>query len=75
MSLMQNHRLGRLTVWASLGAMGLVGSVARAQDALRPPTSSEVPSSSKWVMMGLALLLTGAAVFVVTLKAKRGHQD
>lgn len=64
-----------MKAWMSVGVVGLVSSMAAAQEGLRPPTTTAVPSSSKWVMMGLALLLTGAAVFVVTLKSKRGHQD
>ncbi len=67
--------IGRMRSWALVGVMGLMGSACWAQETLRPPTSTEVPKSSKWIMMGVALLLTGAAVFVVTLKAKRGHQD
>lgn len=51
------------------------GDVLAQDDALRPPTTSNVPSSPKFIVMGVALLLTLVVVFVATLKTKRGHQD
>ena len=42
---------------------------------LRPPTTSAPPSGPKFVVLGVAVLLTGLVVFVATLKSKRGHQD
>ncbi|MHA7814369.1 MAG: hypothetical protein ACX94C_13380 [Phycisphaerales bacterium] len=44
-------------------------------DPLRPPTTSEEPSSPKYIVLVIAVLLTGLVVFVATLKSKRGHQD
>lgn len=52
-----------------------VGDVLAQDDALRPPTTQDPPSSPKFIVMGVALLLTGLVVFVATLKTKRGHQD
>jgi hypothetical protein len=49
---------------------------ALAQDApLKPPTTKEPPSGPKFLVIGLALLLTGLVIFVATLKSRRGHQD
>ncbi len=49
---------------------------ALAQDEpLRPPTTTSVPSSPKFIVMGVGVLLLGLVVFVATLKSKRGHQD
>ncbi len=56
--------------------MMVMASPALAQDApLRPPTTKEVPSSPKFIVMGVAVLLLALVVFVVTLRSKRGHQD
>ncbi len=52
-----------------------VGDVLAQDDALRPPTTQDPPSSPKFIVMGVALLLTGLVVFVASLKTKRGHQD
>jgi len=61
---------------ALMAMMALCSGVAWAQDgALRPPRTADEPSSPKYLMFALALLLAGAVVFVVTLKTKRGHQD
>jgi len=64
------------TMTAMTAMMALCSGVAWAQDgALRPPRTADEPSSPKYLMFALALLLAGAVVFVVTLKTKRGHQD
>jgi hypothetical protein len=42
---------------------------------LRPPTTKEAPSGPKFIMMGIALVLTGLVIVVAILKSKRGHQD
>ncbi|MFK7758596.1 MAG: hypothetical protein AB8C13_01470 [Phycisphaerales bacterium] len=42
---------------------------------LRPPKASEAPSSPKYLMMGVLLVIFAGVVVAVTLKTKRGHQD
>tara|TARA_E500000318_G_scaffold85651_2_gene81758 strand:- start:16570 stop:16782 length:213 start_codon:yes stop_codon:yes gene_type:complete len=51
------------------------GDVLAQEEALRPPTTQDAPSSPKFIVWGVAILLTGLLVFAVTLKSKRGHQD
>jgi len=60
---------------ALCGVCALCSGAAWAQEALRPPRTTDEPSSPKYLMFVIALLLTGGVVFVVTLKSKRGHQD
>ncbi len=56
--------------------LALSAGAAMAQDTtLRPPTTKTPPSGPKFIVMGVAILLTGLVVFVATLKSKRGHQD
>ena len=52
-----------------------VGDVLAQEDALRPPTTQDPPSSPKFIVMGVAVLLLVLVVLVATLKTKRGHQD
>lgn len=57
-------------------ALSIGAADALAQDEpLRPPTTTSVPSSPKFIVLGVAVLLLGLVVFVATLKSKRGHQD
>lgn len=67
-------------MWAFAGLMAVMSSPAWAQaedavEALRPPKTTDAPSSPKYLMMALAIVLLAAVVVVVTLKTKRGHQD
>ena len=56
--------------------MTVASSQALAQEeALRPPTTDDPPGGPKFLVMFIALLMTGLVVFVATLKSKRGHQD
>ncbi len=48
---------------------------ALAQSELRPPRITESPSSPKYWMYALFLLLLAAVVFAASLKSKRTHQD
>jgi hypothetical protein len=50
-------------------------TLAMAQDQLRPPKTTEQPSGPKYVIFGVAVLLTAMIVFAATLKSKRTHQD
>jgi hypothetical protein len=72
---MRNTRSKRLIRALTAFSFAAAASAASAQEALRPPRAAGDLSSSKYVMMALAVLLVGAVVFVVTLKSKRGHQD
>jgi hypothetical protein len=64
----------------SVFTMGMLLAVSAADvfaqsEPLRPPTTKAPPSSPKFIVLGVAVLLTGLVVFVATLKSKRGHQD
>jgi hypothetical protein len=51
---------------------------AQAEDAaepLRPPRVGDAPSSPKFLVMGVIVVLVALVVIAVTLKTKRGHQD
>ena len=66
------------SLWARLGvlAMALVCSPVWAQaEELRLPKAKDAPSSPKFLMMGVVIVLLAGVVVVVTLKTKRGHQD
>ena len=72
----------RLTPWCAstmCAVMVLMVSVsstlAIAQDDLRPPKSDQALSSPKVLTIIVAVLLTGAVVFVATYRSKRTHQD
>jgi hypothetical protein len=52
-----------------------VSDVLAQNEELRPPTTQDPPSSPKFIVWGVAILLTGLVVFAATLKSKRGHQD
>ncbi len=74
--------LVRLTPWCAstmCAAMVLMVSasstLAIAQDDLRPPKSDQALSAPTVMTIIVAVLLTGAVVFVATLKSKRTHQD
>jgi len=75
-----HQRISSLYMWFVVGAMMVMSSQAWAQAAdaveqLRPPKTKEAPSSPKFLMMGIVLVLLAGVVVVVTLKTKRGHQD
>lgn len=55
--------------------VSLSSTLAIAQDALRPPKTTEPASGPKYIIYGVAVLLTAAVVFAATLKSKRSHQD
>ena len=59
--------------------MGLViaasASPVMAQDAIRPPRTTEEPSSPKIVVYLIAVLLLAGVVFASSLRSKRTHQD
>lgn len=42
---------------------------------LRPPTTKEPPSGPKFIMMGIAVVLTALVIVVAIFRTKRGHQD
>ncbi len=46
-----------------------------AQEALTPPKSREASNGSLYVVIAIAVLLTGGVVFATTLKSKRTQQD
>jgi len=80
MMLAVHQRISSLSMWAFAGLMAVMSSSAWAQaedavETLRPPKTTDAPSSPKYLMMALALVLLAAVVVVVTLKTKRGHQD
>tara|TARA_R110000868_G_scaffold119469_1_gene316685 strand:- start:422084 stop:422332 length:249 start_codon:yes stop_codon:yes gene_type:complete len=80
MMLSVHQRISSLSMWAFAGLMAVMSSPAWAQaedavEALRPPKTTDAPSSPKYLMMALAIVLLAAVVVVVTLKTKRGHQD
>jgi|TARA_R110002072_G_scaffold175700_2_gene331650 ABC-type uncharacterized transport system permease subunit len=80
MMLSVHQRISSLSMWAFAGLMAVMSSSAWAQaedavETLRPPKTSDAPSSPKFLMMGLVLVLLAAVVVVVTLKTKRDHQD
>jgi len=59
-----------------MAAFAVMSSPAWAQaEQLRPPKAKETPSSPKFFIMGVIILLLGVLVVVVTLKTKRTHQD
>lgn len=60
---------------ALVALTGTAMSVMAQDDELRPPTTTDAPSSPKFVVIGVAVLLLGLVVVVATLKSKRGHQD
>jgi len=56
--------------------MSVMSSPVWAQvEGLKPPKTKDAPSSPKFLMMGVVIVLIAVTVVVVTLKAKRGHQD
>lgn len=74
------NRISSLYSWLRmgliLGVVSVMSSPVWAQaEALKPPRAKDAPSSPKFLLMGVLLVLVGAAVVVVTLKTKRGHQD
>ncbi len=60
---------------AMMMVVSVSSTLAMAQDDLRPPKSDQALSSPKVMTIIVAVLLTGAVVFVATLKSKRSHQD
>lgn len=65
-----------LSSMLTLAMIAFVASPAFAQaEDLRPPKTNSAISSPKFLIMGVIVLLLAATVVVVTLKAKRGHQD
>jgi len=71
-----HQRISSLYGWMILGLMSAMSSPLWAQvEALNPPKTKEAPSSPKFLMMGVVLVLLAGTVVLVTLKAKRGHQD
>ena len=70
------ERSSRLAALCMMLMVSVMSSPVWAQvEGLKPPKAKESPSSPKFLMMGIVLLLLGAAVVVVTLKTKRDHQD
>lgn len=55
--------------------MSVSASVAQAQDELRPPKTTEEPSSPKYLILFVAVLLVAGVVFAASLRSKRTHQD
>jgi len=71
-----HQRISSLYGWIIVGMMSVMSSPVWAQvEGLKPPRAKEAPSSPKFLMMGVVLVLLALTVVVVTLKAKRGHQD
>ena len=71
-----HQRISSLYGWIIVGAMSVMSSPVWAQvEGLKPPKTQDAPSSPKFLMMGVIIVLLAATVVVVTLKAKRGHQD
>ncbi len=62
-------------VLAAAGVLALSALPALAQSELKPPRSSEPPSSPKFWMYAVFLLLLAAVVFAASLRSKRTHQD
>lgn len=74
------NRISSLYSWLRmgliLGVVSLMSSPVWAQaEGLRPPKAKEAPSSPKFILMAILLVLVGATVVAVTLKTKRDHQD
>jgi hypothetical protein len=64
----------RLIPLATL-AMAALPALAQADSELRPPRITESPSSPKYWMYALFILLLAVVVVAASLKSKRGHQD
>ena len=70
------QRISGLYSLLVVGVISVMSSPVWAQvEDLKPPRTKEAPSNPKFLVMGVAVLLLGAAIFVVTMKAKRDHQD
>jgi len=71
-----HQRISSLYGWIVVGVMSVMSSPVWAQvEGLKPPKTKDAPSSPKFLMMGVIIVLLAVTVVVVTLKAKRGHQD
>ncbi len=78
-----HQRVSSLTAkamaWFMMASVAMLGSDvwAQAEDAepLRPPRVGDAPSSPKFLVMGVIIVLLALVVVAVTLKTKRGHQD
>gem|GEM_PF-2316724 len=71
-----HQRISSLYGWIIVGMMSVMSSPVWAQvEGLKPPKTKDAPSSPKFLMMGVVIVLIAVTVVVVTLKAKRGHQD
>ena len=62
-------------MWLMLITVSVSTSILKAQDELRPPKTTEEPSSPKYLILFVAVLLVAGVVFVASLKSKRTHQD
>lgn len=74
------NRISSFSSWLRmgliLGVVSVMSSPVWAQvEGLKPPKAKEAPSSPKFILMGILLLLLGVVVVAVTLKTKRDHQD
>ena len=67
-----------LSLWTRISVVGmaLMCSPVWAQvEELRLPRTKEVPSSPKYLIMAVVIVLLAGMVVVVTLKTKRDHLD
>jgi len=55
--------------------MAVWSTPVMAQEALRPPKTDEEPSSPKYFVYIVAVLLVAAVVFAASMRSKRTHQD
>ena len=55
--------------------IGLSDTVVFAQEALRPPKTTDSLGAPTIVVTIIAVLLVAGVVFAVTLRSKRSHQD
>lgn len=70
------QRISRLYSLLVVGLISVMSSPVWAQvEDLSPPRTKDAPSNPKFLVFGVAAILVGAAIFVVTMKAKRDHQD
>lgn len=70
------QRFSVVSMWLVGVVMSVMASPAWAQvEELKPPKAKEAPSSPKYLLMGIVIVLVAGVIVAVTLKTKRGHQD
>lgn len=75
---MNPTRLLQLVAWVSalgVSAAATVAQTAAQAEPLRLPRIEQTPSSPKFWMYAVFILLLALVVFAASLKSKRSHQD